>query len=249
MTTQVSKIAPREITDLGEIAHVSFEIGLKIGSVEQLEVMNVPDEELGHAPAPDALEAAVQVQLHARGLADPQGVRGGEPRRKRRHAAVRLAGGEPEHTYDCHPAGQRLGDASHEVKLLRARQPEGTGSSIRSDTHLDDRQQLRRVLHLVDEDWRGVALHEQLGVVSSQRPEVVIVEGHVAPPLGLSQMGEQRRLADLPGAREQEDRELSRRGAPAVFNATRLIARRLIHAATSNLPIAVDKPASRVRRR
>ena len=104
-------------------------------------------------------------------------------------------------------ARQRFGYASHQVKLLRAGEPEQPRLLGAVGGHLDVRQQLRRVLNLIYERRRGETLHEQRRVCLSQAQNERVVQSHVGAILP-AEMSEEGGLPNLPCSSQQHDREL-----------------------------------------
>ena len=62
-----------------------------------------------------------------------------------------------------HTTGQGLLCAAHEAEDLRAGHPEITGGIMLVNVDLNIREQLRRILNLVDPYWRLMKLEEQRG--------------------------------------------------------------------------------------
>ncbi len=63
----------------------------------------------------------------------------------------------------------------HEMELLRTREPELPWSTDSVDGHLDEGEQLERVLDFVDEHRRLKPLHEQCRVFSGEAPDQRVI--------------------------------------------------------------------------
>ena len=58
----------------------------------------------------------------------------------------------PSNSLRCHPAGQAFRDAAHQLKLLRAGEPEQSVAFFTIDNEFDCAEQLRRVLDLINDN-------------------------------------------------------------------------------------------------
>ena len=75
---------------------------------------------------------------------------------------------ESQHLKNTNPSGQRLRNVLHHPDLLRAGQPEHSRLLFFVDQNFDERQQLRRILNLVDQYRRLMPFQKQLGIFFCQ---------------------------------------------------------------------------------
>lgn len=112
---------------------------------------------------------------------------------------------EPQHLKNTNPSGQRLRNVLHHPELLRAGQPEHSRLLFFVDQNFDERQQLRRILNLVDQYRRLMPFQKQLGIFFRQ----IAVTGNIQRNIILrlfADMSQKGRFADLPRSGQQNCR-------------------------------------------
>ena len=116
---------------------------------------------------------------------------------------VNLTVGKPKYRDDARSARQAFRDIFHHAEHLRAGQPKITGLFSLIDDNLDVREQLGRVLYLVDQSRRRVTLQEQLRICPCQRPERRIIKRN---PLALrfGHLVQKRGFPHLPRAGQKQ---------------------------------------------
>jgi len=119
---------------------------------------------------------------------------------------------------DLHPAGQRLGQPRQEEHMCGPGEEEAPRSLIAIDLELDGREQLRRLLHLIDHGEALRGAHERRWIAARRGERRRVVEREVPPTaLGGHALG-QRALADLPGTVQQHDPRVVQRVAQGRFD-------------------------------
>ena len=105
-----------------------------------------------------------------------------------------------------HAPHQGFLHAPHETENLRAGHPEIAGVMMLVNVYLDVGEQLRCVLHLIDQHRRFMKLEEQGGVVFCNIPLVEIIQCYILPPdlLFFRQLPQHRRFARLTGTGQQD---------------------------------------------
>ncbi len=129
----------------------------------------------------------------------------GEPSAKERNPGA-FRQRERQQVKERHPPGHRLGDPSHERRLLRAGQqplPLELWSTV--DPGADVGQQLRRILYLVENDGSPQIVEEAARILPDTRDNVGVLEQKVAGVR--KEMLEERRLAGSAGAGDEHRRE------------------------------------------
>ena len=101
------------------------------------------------------------------------------------------------------PPRQRFLGQLHHPKGLGAGQPEGSRRGAVVNGNLDIREQLRSVLHLVDEKGQVVELQKQGGVLLGKPALLQVVQGNVIPVRG-HQLPQHGGFAHLPGAGNEQ---------------------------------------------
>ena len=96
--------------------------------------------------------------------------------------------------------------APHQPENVRAGHPEVAGMMVLVNVYLDVGEQLRCVLHLIDQHRRLMKLEEQGGIVLRHIPLGEIVQRYVLPPdlLFFRQLPQHRRFARLTGTGQQD---------------------------------------------
>ena len=204
-------VEPRLVLHVHEIAHVALEVGAHVVGVEGVP-LDARVLELWHAPPVDDLPDALGCRRHVGRLELCWHVSA-----RCRSDAGNLAQGEPRHLDDADAAGERLAHAFHQVVGLRPGEHDGALLVGFVHEELHGGEQLRRLLHFVDDDRQLVAAEEQQRVLGCLQERRGVFHGHVvvaAPQM----VPEHRGLADLPCTRDEHDLALPEHAVDGAFH-------------------------------
>lgn len=186
---------------LDKFADVALDIGLEVAAVEHVAVGEPAAGKPGHGAFPDSFvklfHVCGSVRLSALlELCEVNGERSGIS------GPVYFVLRKRCHVKYGDPASEGFLRKLHQSERLRAGQPESTGLCTVIYGDFDIGEQLRRILHLVNEYRQTVRLHEHRRVSPGKSALLEVVKGDILTVVS-HKLLQYRGLADLSGSRYQ----------------------------------------------